>query len=120
MRKRYGYIRVSAKEQNPERQYVALQEQGIGKKDIFLDKISGKDFERKNYQIMKKRLTSNDLVVIKSIDRLGRNYDKIIEAFNRTTRNKDIYALEFFDRKVKHKHVLIKIMHKKAASFCTK
>ena len=69
MRKRYGYIRVSAKEQNPERQYVALQEQGIGKKDIFLDKISGKDFERPAYKKLLKKLKKNDVVIVQSIDR---------------------------------------------------
>ena len=86
MRKRYGYIRVSAKELNPERQYVALQEQGIGKKDIFLDKISGKDFERPAYKKLLKKLQKNDVVVVKSIDRLGRNYGEILEQWRKLTK----------------------------------
>ena len=86
MRKRYGYIRVSAKEQNPERQYVALQEQGIGKKDIFLDKISGKDFERPAYKKLLKKLKKNDVVIVKSIDRLGRNYGEILEQWKKITK----------------------------------
>lgn len=86
MRKRYGYIRVSAKEQNPERQYVALQKHGIGKKDIFLDKISGKDFERPAYKKLLKKLQKNDVVVVKSIDRLGRNYGEILEQWRKLTK----------------------------------
>lgn len=86
----YGYVRVSSTDQKIDRQTRAMKEfakkENIEFDDFYVDKESGKDFERKNYQIMKKRLTSNDLVVIKSIDRLGRNYDKIIEEWSNITK----------------------------------
>ena len=82
----YGYIRVSAKEQNPERQYVALEEQGIRRNNIFLDKISGKDFERPTYKKLLKKLKKSDVVVVKSIDRLGRNYGEILEQWRKLTK----------------------------------
>lgn len=74
----YAYGRVSAKDQNLERQLSAFYEFGIEKNRIFSDKKSGKDFERKEYKRLLKKLKSGDLLVIKSIDRLGRNYDQII------------------------------------------
>ena len=74
----YGYVRVSSKDQNEERQIVALQEFGIDLKQIYLDKQSGKDFERPQYQKLIKRMRAGDTLVIKSIDRLGRNYDEIL------------------------------------------
>ena len=73
----YGYIRVSTKEQNEERQRIAMDEFGIQDKFIFLDKQSGKDFQRPAYQRLINRLTENDTVVVKSIDRLGRKYNDI-------------------------------------------
>lgn len=76
---KYGYIRVSAKDQNPDRQYAAFEELDIPKKNIFLDKISGKNFVRPEYQRMLKKVQKGDLVIIKSIDRLGRNYREILE-----------------------------------------
>ena len=76
---RYGYIRVSAKDQNPERQFLAMQEQQIKRKNIYLDKMSGQDFSRPQYQKLLKRLKKGDVIVIKSIDRLGRNYGEILE-----------------------------------------
>ena len=81
----YAYARVSAKDQNLERQLAAFSEFGIDKKRIFSEKKSGKDFERKAYQRLLKKLKAEDLLVIKSIDRLGRNYNKIIEEWNRIT-----------------------------------
>ncbi|MGN1099646.1 MAG: recombinase family protein [Christensenellales bacterium] len=81
----YAYARVSAKDQNLERQLAAFNEFGIEKKRIFSEKRSGKDFERKAYQRLLKKLKSKDLLVIKSIDRLGRNYSRIIEEWNRIT-----------------------------------
>lgn len=81
----YAYARVSAKDQNLERQLAAFNEFGIDKKHIFSEKKSGKDFERKAYQRLLKKLKAGDLLVIKSIDRLGRNYNKIIEEWNRIT-----------------------------------
>ena len=74
----YGYIRVSSKDQNEERQIVALREFGVGAKQIYLDKQSGKDFERPQYQKMIRKLKMGDTLVVKSIDRLGRNYDEIL------------------------------------------
>lgn len=84
--KKYGYVRVSAKDQNPERQYVAMEEYGIVKKNIYLDKISGKDFARPQYKKLIKRLKPGDVLVIKSIDRLGRNYGEILEQWRIITK----------------------------------
>lgn len=84
--KKYGYIRVSAKDQNPDRQLIALHECNISDKDIFLDKMSGKDFERPQYMKLLKRLKSGDLLVIKSIDRLGRDYGEILEQWRKITK----------------------------------
>lgn len=75
----FGYARVSSKEQNVDRQINAFKDFGIEERDIYIDKQSGKDFERDNYIILKKILRENDLLVIKSIDRLGRSYEKIVE-----------------------------------------
>lgn len=75
--KKFGYIRVSAKEQNLDRQIQAMQDYGINERDIFSDKQSGKDTNRPQYQALKQVLRAGDTVVIKSIDRLGRNYDDI-------------------------------------------
>lgn len=84
--KKYGYIRVSAKDQNPDRQLIALRECGIREKEIFLDKTSGKDFERPQYMKLLKRLKKGDLLVVKSIDRLGRNYGEILEQWRKITK----------------------------------
>lgn len=81
----YAYARVSALDQNLIRQTVAFAEFGINKKNIFCDKQSGKDFERENYQRLLAKLNNGDLLVIKSIDRLGRNYDQIISEWNKIT-----------------------------------
>lgn len=77
--KKYGYIRVSTKEQNPERQIYAMEAENIKKQNIYVDKISGKGFDRPQYCRMVKKLKAGDIVVIKSIDRLGRNYNEILE-----------------------------------------
>lgn len=82
----YGYIRVSTKEQNPERQFLAIQGRGIPRKYIYLDKMSGRDFQRTEYQKLMRKLKKGDLLVIKSIDRLGRNYGEILEQWRRITR----------------------------------
>lgn len=73
----FGYARVSTKEQNLDRQLKALEEAGISERDIFTDKLSGKDTNRPQYQAMKAQLREGDTVVILSLDRLGRNYDDI-------------------------------------------
>ncbi len=92
----YGYARVSARDQNLQRQIAAFSEYGIEKSRIFSDKKSGKDFERKEYKKLIKKLKSGDLLVIKSIDRLGRNYDQIIAewAYITNTIGADILVLD--------------------------
>ncbi len=84
--KQYAYVRVSSKDQNPERQIIAMRELGITEKNIFVDKMSGKDFDRTEYRKLLKRLKYGDLIVIKSIDRLGRNYSEILEEWRRITK----------------------------------
>lgn len=84
----YGYARVSTKEQNEERQLLALREFGIDDKLIYVDKQSGKDFERPSYKRLLKKLKPDDTLVIKSIDRLGRNYDEILEQWRIITKEK--------------------------------
>ncbi|MBQ4560909.1 MAG: recombinase family protein [Clostridia bacterium] len=73
----YGYVRVSSQDQNEDRQLIALKEKGIKEKNIYIDKQSGKDFDRPKYQRLIKKLKEGDLVYILSIDRLGRNYAEI-------------------------------------------
>ncbi len=92
----YAYARVSARDQNLGRQIAAFIEFGIDKSRIFSDKKSGKDFERKEYKRLIKKLKSGDLLVIKSIDRLGRNYDQIIAewAYITNTVGSDILVLD--------------------------
>lgn len=82
----YAYIRVSTKGQKIDRQYEEIKKLNIDDKFIYIDKESGKDFERKNYKRLLKKLKTNDLVIIKSIDRLGRNYDMIIEEWSKITK----------------------------------
>lgn len=84
----YGYIRVSSREQNEERQMVAMGEFGVAAQNIFRDKQSGKDFVRPGYCRMMKKIKPGDTIVIKSIDRLGRNYDEILEQWRVITREK--------------------------------
>ena len=83
----FGYARVSSKEQNEERQIVAFKYYGIDERDIYIDKQSGKDFDREQYNILKHILRENDILVIKSIDRLGRNYNMIIDEWKDITKN---------------------------------
>lgn len=82
----YAYIRVSSKDQNERRQIMALQSYAIKKKNIFIDKQSGKDFDRPQYQKMLKKLKKDDLLYIKSIDRLGRNYSEILDQWRILTK----------------------------------
>ena len=84
--KKYGYVRVSAKDQNPERQLIALKEQDIPEKNIFLDMMSGQNFDRPAYLKLLKHLKKGDVLVIKSIDRLGRNYGEILEQWRKITK----------------------------------
>ncbi len=87
---KYGYVRVSTKEQNEDRQMIALAEAEVPAKNIYIDKQSGKDFDRKSYQKMLRRLKTDDLLYIKSIDRLGRNYEEIQEQWRVLTKVKKI------------------------------
>ena len=90
MNRTYGYGRVSSKSQNEARQIKALTDSGVDENFIFIDKQSGKDFNREQYQILKHALRENDLLVVQSIDRLGRNYEMIVEEWRTIT--KDIKA----------------------------
>lgn len=83
----FGYARVSSKEQNEKRQLEAFKEFNIDERDIYIDKQSGKDFNRNQYNILKNVLRENDVLVIKSIDRLGRNYNMIIDEWKDITKN---------------------------------
>ena len=93
----YGYIRVSSREQNVDRQLDALHSMGLDTKQIYIDKQSGKNFDRPAYKRLMKRLRAGDLLVVKSIDRLGRNYDEILEQWRVITKMKraDIYVMDF-------------------------
>lgn len=86
----YGYIRVSTKEQNEERQVIALRESGVTDNHIFMDKQSGKDFDRPQYQIMIQKMKRGDVLYIKSIDRLGRNYEEILIQWRTLTKQRGI------------------------------
>ena len=86
----YGYIRVSSRGQNEDRQLIALKEVGISEKNIYLDKQSGKDFNRPKYKRLLRKLKKDDLLYIKSIDRLGRNYEEILEQWRVLTKEKGI------------------------------
>lgn len=92
----YGYVRVSSKDQNEDRQMIALREVGVPEKNIFIDKQSGKDFNRPKYKRLLKRLKTDDLLYIKSIDRLGRNYEEIQKQWRILTKDKkvDIVVLD--------------------------
>lgn len=87
--KKYGYIRVSSKEQNEDRQIDALMKEGILKSRIFMDKQSGKDFNRPQYQKMLKKLDKESVLYVLSIDRLGRNYKEITEQWRVITKEKE-------------------------------
>ena len=87
---KYGYVRVSTKEQNEGRQVVALKEFGISENNIYVDKQSGKDFNRVNYKRMIRKLKGGDTLIVKSIDRLGRNYHEILEQWRIITKEKNV------------------------------
>ena len=86
----YGYIRVSTREQNEDRQLIALREMSIPEQNIFMDKQSGKDFNRPQYKKLIRKLKPDDLLYIKSIDRLGRNYEEIQNQWRILTKEKKI------------------------------
>lgn len=92
----YGYVRVSTKEQCEDRQLIALREFPVAENHIFMDKLSGKDFNRPQYQKLIQRLKPHDILVVKSIDRLGRNYDEILDQWRVITKSRqaDIVVLD--------------------------
>ena len=92
----YGYVRVSTQEQNAGRQLVAMREVDVAEENIYLDKQSGKDFERPQYKKLLRKMKKEDLLYIKSIDRLGRNYEEIQEQWRVLTKDKgvDIYVID--------------------------
>lgn len=94
--KQFGYVRISSKDQNADRQLIELQNLGIGDRDIYIDKQSGKDFNREEYQTMKKCLRQGDVLYIKSIDRFGRNSKEIRKEWEDITQNikADIVVLD--------------------------
>ena len=86
----YGYIRVSSRDQNEDRQVIAMREFGIAEKNLVIDKQSGKDFARPGYRRLLRKLKQNDTLVIKNIDRLGRNYDEVLEQWRLLTKEKQV------------------------------
>ena len=92
----YGYVRVSSKDQNEDRQMIAMEEMGVPKDNIYMDKLSGKDFNRPEYKKLIRKIKENDIIFIKSIDRLGRNYEEIIEQWRIITKEKraDIVVID--------------------------
>lgn len=89
----YGYVRVSTKDQNEDRQLIAMSEYRVPEKNIFIDKLSGKDFERPQYKRMLRKMKAGDLLVIKSIDRLGCNYKEILEQWRIITKEKQLQVV---------------------------
>jgi len=94
--KKFGYIRVSSKDQNEGRQLEAMKKLGLGERDIFMDKQSGKDFERVQYQLLKRIIRKSDVLYIHSLDRFGRNKEEILHEWNDITKNiqADIVVLD--------------------------
>lgn len=86
----YGYVRVSSKDQCEARQVLALREFKVPEHNIYMDKMSGKDFNRPQYRRMVRKLKAGDVLVVKSIDRLGRNYEEILEQWRMLTKKKEV------------------------------
>lgn len=86
----YGYVRVSTREQNEDRQVIAMEQMGILDRNLYRDRQSGKDFERPQYKKLLKKLKKDDVLYIKSIDRLGRNYEEILEQWRLLTKEKGV------------------------------
>jgi len=89
----YGYIRVSSKDQNEERQIIAMRDFGVEDRNMVIDKQSGKDFNRPGYKKLLRKMKTGDTLVIKSIDRLGRNYDEILEQWRILTKEKRLHIV---------------------------
>ena len=105
----YGYVRISSMDQNEDRQMIAMREKGVAEKNIYVDKISGKDFNRPMYRKLMKKVRTGDLIYIKSIDRLGRSYEDINEQWRILTKEKQVdiavIDMEHLDTRV-HKNLL--------------
>lgn len=86
----YGYVRVSTREQNEDRQLIALKDYKVLESNIYVDKLSGRDFNRSQYQKLMKKIRPGDLIVVKSIDRLGRNYEEIQVQWRKITKEKQV------------------------------
>ena len=112
--KLYGYARVSTVIQKEDRQIIALKDFGIAEKNIFLDKASGKDFNRPAYKKLMRKLRKGDTLVIKSIDRLGRDYDEMIEHWRKITKEIKAFVvvldLAILDTRMKHEHDLTGVL----------
>ena len=92
----YGYVRVSSKDQNEDRQVITMREMQVPEENIYIDKQSGKDFNRPQYKKLLRRVKPDDLIYIKSIDRLGRNYTEILDQWKVITKDKrvDLYVMD--------------------------
>lgn len=110
----YGYVRVSTSSQHIDRQVEALLEMGIDRNSIFIDYESGKDFNRKNYKRLIRKLKKDDLVIIKSIDRLGRDYNMIIEEWRLITKEKEadimVIDMPLLDTRIEGKNLVGKFI----------
>lgn len=107
---KYGYVRVSTAQQHIDRQIDALLELGLDRSSIYIDYESGKDFNRKNYKKLIRKLKKGDLVIIKSIDRLGRNYNMIIEEWRLITKEKEadimVIDMPLLDTRIEGKNLV--------------
>lgn len=92
----YGYVRVSSRDQNEDRQLITMREMQVPEKNIYVDKQSGKDFNRPQYKKLLRKVKSDDIIYIKSIDRLGRNYGEILDQWKLITKDKhvDLYVID--------------------------
>ena len=110
----YAYIRVSTKQQNIDRQYVEIKEFGVDDKHIYIDKESGKDFDRTNYQRLIRKIKKDDLLIVKSIDRLGRNYKMILDEWSYITKTKDadikVLDMPLLDTRIEGKNLVGKFI----------
>lgn len=95
--KKFGYVRVSSRDQNTDRQMAAMDLLGLDRNKIYIDRQSGKDFDRPHYKALLRRIKSGDTLFVKSIDRLGRNYEEILEQWKylTTVREIDVVVIDF-------------------------
>ena len=111
---KYGYVRVSTAQQHIDRQIDALLELGLDQSSIFIDYESGKDFNRRNYKKLIRKLKKDDLVIIKSIDRLGRDYNMIIEEWRLITKEKEadimVIDMPLLDTRIEGKNLVGKFI----------